>query len=65
MDDVRERFNEISLDLNLDSAVAFAAWSNYEKTRKVFCLDVSIADWVKIRGKLLVPAKTHENKYVS
>lgn len=39
--DVRERFDDISLELNLTSAVSFAAWSSYETTRKRFCLEVS------------------------
>lgn len=38
--DVHAKYNEISLDLNLDSEISFSAWSNYEKTSKKFCLEV-------------------------
>lgn len=61
--DVRDRFNEISLNLNLESAVSFNAWSSYEKTRKVFCLEVRAV--AGVQGKTPRSRQIDENKYVS
>lgn len=40
--DVLDKYDQIALDLNLDIQVQNTAWENYEKTRKVFCLEVCL-----------------------
>lgn len=67
--DVHERFSDISLELNLTSAVSFAAWNNYEKTRKVFCLEVCICDGLrekstKTRASCGFPAQSYAVQWV-